>query len=180
MVYRPSRNLFLYYSYYNAFYVPSVTCGIHWDTYCVLFVALWSVHPHNPLSTSQSPGIRTLEPEIEEPTSVIQNFMYYMHLAYRTGQSVDFTKIGNPVTWLVFPLSRHQQNYRVITVNTFYFDACYTCKFNIAYQIWQSFDFTMIVSPSCCRLYSLQVLKWVRTQVVMTSLGDIKRLLPTR
>ena len=67
-----------------------------------------------------------------------------------------------------------------MTVHTSCFVACSICKFNIAYQIGQSFDFTMVGHPSCRRFDPLLVLECVRTQVVMTSLGDVKRHLPTR
>ena len=72
---------------------------------------------------------------------------------------------------------------RVITVHTSCFVACsimYICKFNIAYQFGQSFDFTMVGNPSCRRFHPLLVLECVRAQVVMTSLGDDKWHLPTR
>ena len=108
----------------------------------------------------------------------------HTYLTYRCGQSVDLTVIGNPVFTLSRDLSfpYHVINRtRVITVHTFYFVACSICKFNIAYQIGQSFYFTiMIGNPSCRRFYLLLVLECVRTQVVMMSLGDIKRLLPTQ
>ena len=96
---------------------------------------------------------------------------------------MDLTVIGNPVFTLSRDLSfpYHVINItRVITVHTFYFVACNICKFNIVYQIGQSFYFTMIRNPSCRRFYLLLVLECVRTQVVMMSLGDIKWLLPTR
>ena len=69
---------------------------------------------------------------------------------------------------------------RVITVHTSCFVACNICKFNIAYEIGQSSDFTMVGNPFCRRFHPLLVLECVRTQVVMTSLGDVKRHLPTR
>ena len=40
-----------------------------------------------------------------------------------------------------------------ITVHTFYSVAFNICKFNIVYQIGQSFDFTMIGNHSCRRFY---------------------------
>ena len=38
----------------------------------------------------------------------------------------------------------------------------------------------MVGNPFCRRFHPLLVLECVRTQVVMTSLGDVKRHLPTR
>ena len=76
------------------------------------------------------------------------------YLVYQTEQSVDLTVIGNPV----FTLSRDCclpliNATRVIMVYTFYFFVCNICKYNIAYQIGQSFDFTMIGNTSCCRFF---------------------------
>ena len=85
------------------------------------------------------------------------------NLAYRTGQSVDLTLVGNHVFTLSRDLSfpYHVINRtKVITVHAFYSVACNCCKFNIVYQIGQTFDFTMIGNPSCCHFYPLLVLKW--------------------
>ena len=43
-----------------------------------------------------------------------------------------------------------------------------------------SCDLSFPGNPSCRRCYPLLILECVRTQVMMTSLGDVKRHLPTR
>ena len=110
------------------------------------------------------------------------SFIFY-YLANGTGQSVELTVIGKPVFTLSHDLSFPYHvidGTKFITVHTFYSVTCNICKFNITYQIRQSFDFTLIGNPSCHHFYPLLVLECVRTQVVMTSLGDVKQLLPTR
>ena len=89
--------------------------------------------------------------------------------------NLDLTVIG------ILSLPYHMINgTKVIAVRIFYSIVCNICKYNIMYQIGQSLDFTMIGNPSCCCFYPLLVLECVYTQVVMTSLGEIKRLLPMR
>ena len=85
-----------------------------------------------------------------------------------------------PITWRCLSPITWSAELRVWMVLTSYSGVCNICNNNIVYQIGQSFDFTMIGNLSCRRFYPLLVLECVRTQVVMTSLSDVKRLLPTR
>ena len=84
-----------------------------------------------------------------------------------------------PITWRCLSPITWSTELRVWTVLTFYSVIYNIYKYKIAYQIGQSFDFAMIENPSCRRFYPLLVLECVRTQVVMTSLGDVKRPLPS-
>ena len=77
--------------------------------------------------------------------------MGFPYLAYRTGQSVDLTVIGNHVFTLSRDLSfpYHVINAtRVIAVHTFYSVACNICENDMGYHIGHSFDFTMIGNSS--------------------------------
>ena len=103
----------------------------------------------------------------------------FPYLAYRTGQSVDLTVIGNPVFTLSRDLSfpYHMIN-RTKVVNGTYFSFCRLQYMSIQYQVSNWTFFWLIGNPSCHRFYPLLVLESIRTQVLMTSLYDVKRPLP--